>query len=228
MIKIARIDSEKNFEFVKSEGLREYDDPTIWVFHEGTFYSYDNSLGSIKHFLAFLNKIMVPLVQLKSENEVYDFMALDKFVDNNKLYKNVPHLMLTQTEMSVYKYVTRVLVLIFDKNDYDEELNDIRAGIRFISNRVDLRAGLVTDKKVLKKIKKETNWFENESSFTSLVVKRYDGNIEIVDLMNTEKLTQIKTPFTNKESKNEKLGAINNYSVFINKHSLKLIEPLNS
>ena len=48
----------------------EYDDPSIWVYHEGQYFSYDNSLGSIKHFLAFLNKLLYPLVWLKSESEV--------------------------------------------------------------------------------------------------------------------------------------------------------------
>lgn len=135
---------------------------------------------------------------------------------------------MNSNELSLYKYTTRVLVLVFDKNDYDEDINEIKAGIRYLSNRPELRAGLVTDKKMLKKLKKETSWFENESSFTSLVVKRYDGNIEIVDLMNTDKISSIKTPFGNKEMKNEKLGAYNDFTVYINKHSLKLIEPLNS
>jgi len=53
-----------------------------------------------------------------------------------------------------------------------------------LANRVNLRVGLVTDQKLIKAFKKSTGWFENEASFNTIILKRYDGEIFKFDLFN--------------------------------------------
>ena len=89
--------------------------------------------------------------------------------------------------------------MIYEKDDYDEEIKAIKDAGRFLASRRDLRIALLTDKKLIKKFKKENStFFESTESFTSLIVKRYDSKIFVQDLIH-EGLKDIQfiynTPF---------------------------------
>jgi hypothetical protein len=45
-----------------------------------------------------------------------------------------------------------------------------------------MRIGICEDKKLIKKLKKETSWFPG-SSMSALVLRRYDGEYISIDLM---------------------------------------------
>jgi len=47
---------------------------------------------------------------------------------------------------------------------------------------LNLRIAIVTDPKLVKKLKKETSWF-GDASLNTLLVKRYDGEIFNLDLL---------------------------------------------
>ena len=79
-----------------------------------------------------------------------------------------------------------MLVILFEKDDYDEELKDIRQASKYLSNREEVRIGLLSDKKLIKRYKKETSWFESSAAFNSFIVKRYDGEMFINDLITTQ------------------------------------------
>jgi hypothetical protein len=63
------------------------------------------------------------------------------------------------------KYKTRVLFLIYEKSDYDEEIKEIKMAARFLANREEVRIGLVTDPMMVKNFKKEQPyWFRSGPS----------------------------------------------------------------
>lgn len=74
------------------------------------------------------------------------------------------------------KTKTRVIAFIYDKQDYIDELKNLRLTGRFSAKRDELRIGLVTDKKIIKKYKAKygTLWFP-EGTYSTVVLKRYDG-----------------------------------------------------
>lgn len=82
------------------------------------------------------------------------------------------------------KTKTRVIAFIFDEDDYPDELLELKLAGRFSAKRDELRIGLVTDKKIIKKFKSKYGsvWFP-DASYTTIVLKRYDGQIFFLDLL---------------------------------------------
>ena len=62
------------------------------------------------------------------------------------------------------KYKTRVLVFIFDKEEYSSELKIIREAGRLLAQRLSIRLGIVTDHKLIRIYKKKygASWFNDE------------------------------------------------------------------
>jgi len=73
---------------------------------------------------------------------------------------------------------------LFDKDDFTDELKAFRFAGKIGAKREELRIGMVTDKKLIKKYKASygTLWFP-EGSYSSIVLKRYDGKIFHHDLL---------------------------------------------
>lgn len=103
---------------------------------------------------------------------------------------------------------TRVLIFTFDKDDFSDELNNLKDSGKVSSHRSELRIGMVTDKKLIKKykVKYGTLWFP-EGSYNSVVLKRYDSYYFSHDLLEGN-------PFRH-------------FHYWINKLSLKIVEELN-
>lgn len=98
---------------------------------------------------------------------------------------------------------TRVIAFYYDFEEYKDEMEELRVGARFASVREDLRVAYVTDKTLIKKMKrKHPDWFE-KVGFSSLVLKRYDGRIVKFDITSGDKLE---------------------YANWINKSSMKPVE----
>ena len=83
------------------------------------------------------------------------------------------------------KYKTRVIIAIYNKGDYDEELNNIKETARKSAHMLGMRIGYVSDPKLVKKLKKETSWF-GDASMNSIILKRYDGETKFLDLLQVE------------------------------------------
>lgn len=73
-------------------------------------------------------------------------------------------------------------MFIYNKGDYDEELNSVKLAGRSTANRINLRLGFVTDPKLIKQMKQSETWF-GEASFNTLILKRHDGDITYLDLL---------------------------------------------
>lgn len=79
---------------------------------------------------------------------------------------------------------TRVIAFIFDKEDFNDELNNLYNAAKSSAKREELRVGIVTDKKLIKKYRANhgTLWF-SEGSYSSIVLKRYDGKVFYHDVL---------------------------------------------
>ena len=62
------------------------------------------------------------------------------------------------------KHKTRVLVFMFDKEEYATEMKIIRDAGRLSAQRVSIRMGLVTDHKLIRlyKTRRGNSWFNDE------------------------------------------------------------------
>lgn len=80
------------------------------------------------------------------------------------------------------KYKTRVLLCIYNTKDYDEDLKAIKEAARNAAWLYNFRIGIVSNPKLIKKMKKETSLF-GDASMNSLILKRYDGHITYLDLL---------------------------------------------
>lgn len=79
---------------------------------------------------------------------------------------------------------TRVVSFVFDKQEYKEELTNIRRDARMLSTRDNLRIGLVENQRLVKKMK-ASKWGHRlfaTVSMSSLVLRRYDGTIKFHDM----------------------------------------------
>ena len=88
---------------------------------------------------------------------------------------------------SIYKdrkTKTRVLAFLFDKEDFTDELTNLRQTAKYSAKRDELRIAMVTDKKLIRKYKANhgTLWFP-EGAYSTIILKRYDGRIFSHDLL---------------------------------------------
>jgi len=57
-----------------TDGLNNYEPPMIYVYFEGQFYPYDNTFENPKYLLQFINKIIHPVINIKTEAALTAFM----------------------------------------------------------------------------------------------------------------------------------------------------------
>ena len=74
-------------------------------------------------------------------------------------------------------YNTRVVAFYYDKAEYAEEITALKHVGIHLSNRYNLRIGLVTGEKLVTKMKKAHPDMFNEAGMSSMVLKRYDGTM---------------------------------------------------
>lgn len=75
------------------------------------------------------------------------------------------------------------MVFAHDHEDFEQEIEAVAKSARFSARRIDIRYGIVTDRSLIKKYKKTTNWFP-DASLNSIVLRRYDGETMRMDLNN--------------------------------------------
>jgi hypothetical protein len=81
------------------EGIRSDNLPSIVVYYDGQYYLYEGSKDSKAELLHFMNKLINPLVQLKSDEEVENFLDLNQeHIEKTRFFEKAP---LNMTE--IYK-----------------------------------------------------------------------------------------------------------------------------
>ena len=74
-------------------------------------------------------------------------------------------------------FSTRVIAFFYDKKEYAEEIDYLRKHAIQASNRYNLRIGLVTDQKLILRMKKSHATYFLDVGLSVMILKRYDGEI---------------------------------------------------
>lgn len=188
VIPVARVDANKDVAFLEQQNLQTVDLPVVYVYYDGSYYKiWQGNWKQPKKVIHLINRLLHPLVNLKSEE------AIEKFLNHNKEHEELTRFMMPKgitlrddlylkdlyTNM---KYKTRVILFIYNTGDYDEEIEKIRDIARKSAEMLNLRIGLVNDPRLVKKLKKETSWF-GDASLNTMILKRYDGEVMNLDLL---------------------------------------------
>ena len=72
---------------------------------------------------------------------------------------------------------TRLVVFVYEKSDYGEELKKLRLLGAQQSSRYNFRIGLVTDKKLIEEMKRDHPEFFLDISLSVMTLRRYDGDL---------------------------------------------------
>jgi hypothetical protein len=119
--------------------------------------------------------------------------AIEKFLDVNQEHPEMTKFFMpTGTELRSdlylgdtykdFKFKTRVIACVYNKGDYDEELEEIKLVARRSAANLNVRIATITDPKLIKVLKKETSWF-GDASLNTVILKRYDGKIFNLDML---------------------------------------------
>ncbi|CDW90844.1 UNKNOWN [Stylonychia lemnae] len=208
-IKIARLDISKKYDFIEKEGIMTQSSPSMFVYFDGQYYIFEGNVQSKVEFLHFMNKIINPLITLKTDEDVQKFLNQNEEFQENTKFFDKNYLALGDVFKN-RKTKTRVIAFIYDKEDYTDELKNLRQTGRFSAKRDELRIALVPDKKIIKKYKAKygTLWFP-EGTYSTIMLKRYDGQTFYSDLLGDG-------------------SGILSYQYWINKKSINLVEETNT
>jgi hypothetical protein len=96
-------------------------------------------------FLHFINRVINPVVALKTENEILNFL------DSTREYDESPSAFYKQNYEPIGEYYkrmgkhVRVIGFFYDKGEYNNEFRLFQESAPALSKRDDLRVGLVTN-----------------------------------------------------------------------------------
>jgi len=82
--------------------------------------------------------------------------------------------------------VTRVVGFFYGKEDYKSEIKGLKGQAQFMSSRDNLRIGMVTDKKLIMKLKKKHEGWFMDVGLSNLLLRRYDGELFKLDMSSIE------------------------------------------
>lgn len=88
--------------------------------------------------------------------------------------------------MSLTGYNTRVVAFFYDKKEYKDEIRILSDTARHLSNRFNLRVGVVTDQRLVTKMKKTHPELFLEVGMSVMVLRRYDGTLFKLNVMDTQ------------------------------------------
>lgn len=122
-----------------------------------------------------MNKIINPLITLSTEEDIEAFLNLNQEFSEKTRFMEKKNVKLGALYKQRYAK-TRSIAFIFDKEDYPDEIKNLKESGRYSARRDEMRLAMVTDKKLIKKYKAKygSSWFP-DSSYTTVILKRYDG-----------------------------------------------------
>ena len=156
-IQIGRVDAMTSPAFLEKEMLPVDELPALFIMHDGKYYRYriDTTISDegyyedISGMIHFLNRLQHPLVPLATEDAVESFLDEGtEWVEKTGFMKKDP--VQLGKFYNVMKHKTRVLVFMFDKDEYQAEMKSIRESARISAQRLGLRIGLVEDPKLIR------------------------------------------------------------------------------
>ena len=90
------------------------------------------------------------------------------------------------TLVSEAGFNTRVVAFFYDKTEYKEEIKQLKRTAAYLAQRFNLRIGIVTDQKLVNRMHASHNYLFPEFSKSVMVLRRYDGAIEKLDLSDSQ------------------------------------------
>ena len=159
-----------------------------------------------------MERIVNPTVQLKNEEQIFDFFNArlqrvwkDDYTTGSGLTKhlesdewslpNIDHKILDSG------YNTRVIAFYYDPEEAEDEIEHFTFASEYQAKRHNLRIGIVTDGHLIKKMKKkEPKWFF-EVGLNALILQRYDGELEKIDLSSAEHMINFPQWISTKSTK---------------------------
>lgn len=124
---------------------------------------------------------------MKTEEDIEKFLDQNTYWEGDyqttffKKYQDIVPRM--EDHYNSLKYKTRVICFLYNKQEYKEEYKDLRNDAKFLATRDNLRIAFVDNQRLIKKMKlKYSVRMFSSISMSSLVLKRYDGDILNYDL----------------------------------------------
>jgi hypothetical protein len=166
ILPIVRVDISKYSRQMEEEKLYPNRIPAIFVYFKGSYYEY-MEIDNLNVFLIFLNKVLHPLAEIKTEQQVEMFVNLrNEYIESTPFYKtkyrSIGNL------MRKIPSDIRVLALISDDSKYSSKIKELETTARKFCQKAILRVGVVRNSEVVGKFKEAMgeNWFEETSKNT--------------------------------------------------------------
>jgi hypothetical protein len=143
-IPIVRIDIGKHGDQLQSEELYLDGIPRIYLYHQGRYFIYIEG-DNLNLFLNFMNRVLYPLAKLETDSQVELFSnAESEYIESSPLYVK-KYRAIGDLFNNVTK-ITRVLAIVPDSEKYQAKIDELEGAARNLSERTDLRIGIVTEK----------------------------------------------------------------------------------
>lgn len=169
-IPIVQLVSDTDVDVLKELKVGFFKVPSLYFVKEKQFIQY-NSFFKAENIIRFINNIINPVVELHSVEAVDLFMDTSRnFPERNDFLGNS---VLNIPEETDHHLRIRLIGFFSDLEEYSAEYSQFLSLAEKISNRPDLRLGIVIDKEIVRHYKQiyEGIWF-NSHSWNSLVLKR--------------------------------------------------------
>lgn len=88
--------------------------------------------------------------------------------------------------LKIAGFNTRVVALFYDKDEYAEEIKILGLTAQHMANRPNLRIGIVTDQRLVTRLKKSHAELFLDAGMSVMILRRYDGTIFKANLADTQ------------------------------------------
>lgn len=145
--------------------------------------------------LHFINRHLYPVVLLKNEEDVENFVNTGRdWVENTPFYQD--KYLGFDEYFSQFRKVTRVIAFVKDKSDFRDELKQLEDAALKLANREDLRIAKVTNPSLVSDYKSRYNleWFHDTSTNSMVIFKKdFNRSNKIIKFFDLNSETEVFT-----------------------------------
>jgi hypothetical protein len=86
-IPVVRLDISKHYEMLEPTGIKLDSIPRHFLYHDGKYYLYDEE-DHLNAFIAFINRVLYPVLELKTEQQIKNFIDTSgEVIESTPFYK---------------------------------------------------------------------------------------------------------------------------------------------
>ena len=156
---------------------------TVLLVRDGRTFKYDGFVDKVNSLVHMLQRISTPLISLTSEESILEFLETQPAKIWTEDYygalcakgEGFDEELEEDTLLEKRGLQTRVVAFFYDKDDFKPEIEMLRHTGQYMANRLNLRIAMVTDKKLIMRMKKAHPALFLDSSNSVMVMRRYDG-----------------------------------------------------